>query len=114
MKLAFLDFFLCGPADAVYNPLRNEFTSESEQLHLRIYKSGSQISSAYWRTDDGRLSNPCGPAGACFWPSGELRSLQYHVSGMAHREDGPAIIEWDQSGNIVRQQHIISPWLRRA
>ena len=113
MKLAFWDFFLSGPPDAVYCHSRKEFASESERLYLRIYKSGSMVDSAYWRTDDGRISNPYGPAASWFWPSGHLRAIEYLISGMTHREGGPAIIHWDQSGNIVRQQYITSNWVRR-
>lgn len=43
-----------------------------------------------------------GPADEKFHPNGKIRSRCWVVLGNFHRIDGPAIIEWNESGRVVR------------
>lgn len=113
MKLSFLDFLASGPDDAVWSEDWGRIRSKTHKLLLVVHKhaGSSVVSQANWRTDGGCPHNPFGPACIWIYPCGSTRILSYHIDGMAHRADGPAIIEYDQRGNIIRQQHIVNPFV---
>lgn len=111
MKLAFLEFLASGPPDAVWNPDWGRFFSAKEGVYLVVYKESGTIQSAHWRTRDGYITNTHGPAAAWFWPCGTVSALEYHVNGRCHRADGPAIIHFDERGNVTRSQFIVNPAL---
>ena len=33
---------------------------------------------------------------------------KYYINGKLHREDGPAWIEWDKNGNIIKQEYYLN------
>lgn len=111
MKLAFLEFLASGPPDAVWNPDYGRIFSAKEGTCLIVYKERGSIQSAHWRTNTGFITNTHGPAAALFWPNGTVRALEYYVNGKCHRTDGPAIIHFDERGNITRSQFIVNPAL---
>jgi len=108
MKLAFLEFLASGPPDAVWNPDWGRMFSAKDSIYLVDYKENGTVKSAHWRTDSGLITNPHGPAAVWFWPNGTVRALEYHVNGMCHRIGGPAIIHFDDRGNVTRSQFIMN------
>lgn len=111
MKLAFLEFLASGPPDAVWNQDYGRMFSAKEGVYLVVYKESGTITSAHWRTNTGYITNPNGPAAAWFWPNGMVRVLEHYVNGNCHRTDGPAIIHFDERGNVTRSQFIVNPAL---
>jgi len=111
MKLAFLEFLTSGPPDAVWSPHWGRLFSVKEGAYLVVYKERGTIQSAHWRTHNGFTTNQHGPAAAWFWPNGTFRVLKYYVDGKCHRTDGPAIIHFDERGNVTRSQFIVNPAL---
>lgn len=115
MKLAFAEFLFGGPPDAVMDPNWGCIISKSTGIRLQAYDAGGKITSAMWVDRHGRPHNPYGPAGIWQWPSGAVRVLEWHISGCLHRPiaAGPAIIRYDEAGNVDSQQFVENPFLTR-
>ena len=111
MKLAWAEFLLAGPPDAVMDPAWDSIISKSTGIRLQVYDAGGKITSATWVDRHGRPHNPHGPACIWLWPSGTVRALEWHLAGRLHRplSAGPAIIRYDEAGNVDSQQFVENP-----
>ena len=112
MKLAFLEFMLSGPGDAIHSGEWGTVISKAHLMRLRVYHEKGSIKSAHWVTFSGRPHNPFGPSCIWFHPCGKPRVIEYHIDGCTHRAIGPAIIEYDERGNVLREQYITSSFVQ--
>ena len=112
MKLAFLEFIASGPRDALMDNDYDCLRSKAYEMRLSSYSFSGIVIAACWLNNKGSPHNPFGPAAIWMWPSGKVRTIEYHINGHVHRVGGPAIIHYDESGNITRQQNIICPWVQ--
>jgi hypothetical protein len=110
VKLALAEFLITGPPDAAMDPAWDSIISKSTGIRLQAYDAGGKITSAMWVDRHGRPHNPYGPAGIWLWPSGTVRALEWHIAGRLHRPlaAGPAIIRYDEAGNVAGQQFVDS------
>jgi hypothetical protein len=60
-----------------------------------------------WLSSAGQLHrDPSeGPALLIFYPTGKLMEENYCYHDRCHREDGPAVVEYDEYGRIVSEEH---------
>ena len=55
--------------------------------------------------DELRLNNEFKPSYEYFFENGKKKREEWYKDNELHRDDGPAVSQWDESGNIVKEEY---------
>jgi hypothetical protein len=75
---------------------------------IREYYPNGQIMSEEYRNDKGELHNDNGPALYEWYQSGQIKYVKYHVNGRRHNANGPAYREWHRSGQMMYEVYCVN------
>ena len=91
----------------------NEVVYLGDEMSKVVYcNSSGRIYVEYYYEED-KLHREDGPAVIAYYESGNKKLGSYYLNGKLHREDGPAVIWYSQSGEIFDDYYINGEYLTK-